>query len=306
MVAVFGVATAIPAGAHASIRGDGATRNGDVPVVRQVLTVPETLHVAWLHRGTFGYGTDPAQRFDAYWPDVRRGRQPGILLLHGGYWLEGDKADWRRVARRLAARGYAVFVANYRLSRQAPWPAQQEDAAAALGFIQRHAARFQLDPGRMVVLGSSAGGQIATVLGATGRGHLRGVVALSPVNAPYLAYVDGGLHGASRPERKLRHAVARLLRCTPTGALGIACLDRMRQATPQITTSAVPMLFVHSRGDFVPVEQSAAISDALSAAGVTADMKRVPGSAHGGGLLRSHRVYTMVVTWIDAVTGPDA
>jgi dipeptidyl aminopeptidase/acylaminoacyl peptidase len=66
------------------------------------------------------------------------------------------------------------------------------------------------------------------------------------------------------------------------------------------------MLFVHSRGDFVPVEQSAAISDALSAAGVTADMKRVPGSAHGGGLLRSHRVYTMVVTWIDAVTGPDA
>ncbi|HEU5161411.1 MAG TPA: alpha/beta hydrolase [Streptosporangiaceae bacterium] len=305
-----------PDAAHASsIRPNGATRGGDPPVVRLVVGATQTIYAPRrVHEATFAYGGDPAQRFDAYWT-VRLGdpagwaeRRPGVLILHGGYWLGGDKSTWRATARRLAARGYVVFSANYRLSGRAPWPAQLQDAAAALGYIQRHARTFRLDPRRMVVIGSSAGGQLATMLGAVGgvnapgARRLRGVVALSPVNAPYLAYVHGGRDDATARQRKLRRAVTRLVHCAPGGLDAAACLTRMGGATPRITPAAVPMLFVHSRHDFVPVTQSAAVQDALALAGVSADLKSVPGARHGGGLLRVRRVYAMVVNWIDAVT----
>ncbi len=297
------MALAVPAVAQASIGKDGATRAGVPPVVRLAAGTPQQVRGARLHRGTFGYGADPAQRFDAYWPDARPGgRQPGILLLHGGFWFSGDKTNWRPLARRLAARGYAVFSANYRLSTRAPWPAQRTDSAAALAYIQRHAGRFQLDPDRMVVFGSSAGGQLAAALGATGAHRLRGVVGLSPVNSPFLAYLDGGRDTANGAQRKLRRAVAQLVRCRPTGPAAAFCLARMQQTTPQITAAAVPMLFVHSRGDFVPVGHSAMVRDMLAGAGLTANVKLVSGSAHGGELLRRPRVYRMVVSWIDAVT----
>jgi acetyl esterase/lipase len=311
-----------PAAARASIRANGATRDGAPPIVRLVVGATQTMRAPRpVRQATFAYGTDAAQRFDTYWPVGPTGPAgsagsagsaagsaggakslPGILILHGGYWLAGDKSTWRSIARRLAARGYVVFAANYRLSPHAPWPAQLDDAAAALGYIQAHARRFRLDPGRMVVVGSSAGGQLATMLGATGGRHLRGVVALSPVNAPYLAYVDGGRADASAPQRKLRRAVTKLVRCVPAGADTAACLFRLAHATPRITATAAPMLFVHSRGDFVPATQSAAARDALAMAGVSADLKDVPGAAHGGGLLRARPVYKMVAHWIDAVT----
>jgi acetyl esterase/lipase len=332
-----------PAEARASIRPNGATRDGAPPIVRLVVGAAQTMRVSRpVRQATFAYGGDAAQRFDAYWPAgtaatgsagagsavtgsagagttatgttatgttatgsaAAAATLPGILILHGGYWYGGDKSTWRSIARRLAARGYVVFAANYRLSRRAPWPAQLEDAAAALDYIQARAGGFHLDPARMVVLGSSAGGQIATMLGATADRHIRGVVALSPVNSPYLAYVDGGRADATARERKLRRAVTRLVRCVPSGAGMAACLFRLAQATPQVTATAVPMLFVHSRGDFVPATQSAAVRDALAGAGVSADLKTVPGAAHGGGLLRARPVYTMVANWIDAVTAP--
>jgi acetyl esterase/lipase len=291
------------AGARASVRGNGATRDGDPPIVPLVISATTRVSAPRpLHQATFAYGRDAAQRLDAYWTAGSGGRQAGILLLHGGYWLEGDKSTWRPVARRLVARGYAVFAANYRLSPQAPWPAQLTDATAALGYIQRHAGRFHLDPSRMVVIGSSAGGQLATMMGVAGTGHIRGAVALSPVNAPYLAYVDGGRVGASAPRRKLRRAVAMLVRCVPAGIAAAACMNRIAAATPQVTASAVPMLFLHSRGDFVPAVQSAVVRDALAATGVTVDLKIVPGVRHGAGLLRAHHVAAMVEDWIDAVT----
>lgn len=298
--------TGHPAAARASIRANGATRDGAAPIVRLVVGAAQTMRASRsVRQATFAYGADAAQRFDAYWPaGPREGAAalPGILILHGGYWLGGDKSTWRPIARRLAAGGYVVFAANYRLSPQAPWPAQLDDAAAALGYIQGHASRFRLDPARLVVAGSSAGGQIATMLGATGGRRIRGVLALSPVNAPYLAYVDGGRADATALQRKLRLAVTQLVRCEPAGAAPAACFFRLAQATPQVTAAAVPMLFVYSRGDFVPATQSATVRDALALAGVSAELKIVPGAAHGGGLLRARPVYTMVGDWIDAVT----
>ncbi|MEV4255793.1 alpha/beta hydrolase, partial [Spirillospora sp. NPDC049652] len=70
---------------------------------------------------TFAYGKNARQRVDVYWQpadpkDKKAKARPGVFLLHGGYWLEGDKRSWKYLARRLTAQGFTVFAANYRLA----------------------------------------------------------------------------------------------------------------------------------------------------------------------------------------------
>ncbi|MCW2915941.1 MAG: Alpha/beta hydrolase fold-3 domain protein [Actinomycetia bacterium] len=258
-----------------------------------------------LEQRTYAYGTDARQQLDAYWGTPKSGRQPAVLLLHGGYWLGGDKASWKTFAQKLSARGYAAFAANYRLSQQKRWPAQRNDSVAALAYIKRHAARFHLDPNRVVVIGASAGGQLATMLGTygAGRNNVRGVVALSPVNSPYLAYLDGAKARARASQRKLRASVVQLIGCTPRPE-SAACWDRVQDVTPvnHVDKGDAPMLLMHSAGDFVPYEQSIALRDALTTAEIPVTLTKVKGSAHGATLLNDARVEKTVLNWVYAKT----
>ncbi|SEG46089.1 Acetyl esterase/lipase [Thermomonospora echinospora] len=256
---------------------------------------------------TYSYGKGARQKLDAYWrdsgPDDAAPR-PAVLILHGGYWMSGDKGSWRYMARRLVTRGYVVFSANYRLIPSSRWPSQREDVEAALDYIRSHAHRWNLDPSRIVVLGSSAGGHLATQLGTYGEGarRVRGVVALSPVVSPSQAYQDGGLAGADYPRVKLRHAVQMLVGCSPDEGAP-ECLDRLEDASSAAHAGAgdAPMLLVHSAEEFVPVSHSEGLAEALRAAGVPVTVRTVPGDAHGGTLLNDERLRESVIAWIDSV-----
>jgi acetyl esterase/lipase len=128
---------------------------------------------------------DRGEKLDVYLPANSFSRpRPAILLIHGGGWRIGDKADARErnIGRTLAARGYVVFSINYllnvgekdpatgrlRLSRLA-WPQNLHDCKTALRYIRAHASRHGVDPGRIGVMGGSAGGHLSMLLGATAR-----------------------------------------------------------------------------------------------------------------------------------------
>lgn len=121
-------------------------------------------------------------KLDFYAPPFRKDttRQPPCLVvIHGGGWDSGDNtqlADWNH---RWAARGWAVAAINYRLAPAHPWPAQRDDVRAAVAWLKANAGRLGLDPARLVILGRSAGGQIASAA-AYGLHDpaLRGLVAL--------------------------------------------------------------------------------------------------------------------------------
>lgn len=129
-------------------------------------------------------------KLDLYLPpfvaDTNRGR-PVLLVIHGGGWDSGDNTQLTGWNRRWAAHGWAVVAINYRLAPQHPWPAQRDDVRAALAWVKANAARQGLDAGRIVVLGRSAGGQIATA--AAYGAHdpaIRGVIALyAPHDMPF-------------------------------------------------------------------------------------------------------------------------
>lgn len=128
-------------------------------------------------------GPERAEKMDAYLPAKRFARPvPFILLIHGGGWRINDKADTRErnIGQNLAAAGYAVFSINYLLNvgekdpvtgkielTQVAWPRNFYDCKTALRFLRHEAARFGIDPQRVGVMGGSAGGHLAMLVGAT-------------------------------------------------------------------------------------------------------------------------------------------
>jgi len=95
---------------------------------------------------------------------------PVVLYLHGGGWTLGDLEGYDEQCRAVAATVGAVVVAlEYRLAPEHPFPAAVEDAWAALCWVADHADELEVDAGRLVVAGDSAGGNLTAVLSLLAR-----------------------------------------------------------------------------------------------------------------------------------------
>lgn len=110
-----------------------------------------------------------AQKLDLYIPTTGDGPFPVVIMIHGGGFMFGDKADGAGLTGvdQLLEAGYAVASINYRLSGEAQWPAQIHDAKAAVRYLRAVAAEYNLDPENFAAWGASAGGTLAALLGTT-------------------------------------------------------------------------------------------------------------------------------------------
>lgn len=110
------------------------------------------------------------QRLDLYLPTKRSAKHlPLIVFIHGGAWQNGDKASGKRFVNDLVASGEFVGASiNYRLSHHAIWPAQIHDCKAAIRWLRGNADKYGIDPERIGVIGTSAGGHLVAMLGTTG------------------------------------------------------------------------------------------------------------------------------------------
>ena len=107
---------------------------------------------------------------------VPPGARGVVLFLHGGGWVLGDLDGFEAFSRRFAvASGSAVLTVEYRLAPEHPFPAAFDDALAALTWVGEH--RAELPDGPVVVLGESAGGNLAAGLLATPTAQDAGVAA---------------------------------------------------------------------------------------------------------------------------------
>ena len=115
------------------------------------------------------YGADPAQRLDVYLPAAEGSDRPLILMVHGGAWRIGDKSARGVVTAKVQSwvPAGAVFVSiNYRMLPARDALGQREDVARALVFVQAHAREWGADPGRVVLMGHSAGAHLVALLSA--------------------------------------------------------------------------------------------------------------------------------------------
>jgi acetyl esterase/lipase len=113
-----------------------------------------------------------------------------IIHIHGGAFMMGSKGVAEQPSFvTFFNNGYICADINYRLSGDTLWPAQIHDCKAAVRFLKAHAAQYHVDTCRIGVIGESAGGNLASMLGTTGgvaelEGlHLGSIQATSRVQA---------------------------------------------------------------------------------------------------------------------------
>ena len=112
------------------------------------------------------YGADPLQRLDLF--PAPAGPAPAMVYIHGGYWVGGDKIGRRFPAPLYNDSGIAWAAINYRLAPGCPMDGIVADVRAALAWIYRNAADHGIDPDRIHVAGTSAGGHLTGMLLAPG------------------------------------------------------------------------------------------------------------------------------------------
>jgi acetyl esterase/lipase len=131
------------------------------------------------------YGADPLQKMDVYLPAGRsQANTYTLVMVHGGSWAGGDKADFNADITNVRSMlgNYAIFNINYRLANgsSVTLPQLVADVDAAFEFIAGKAAHYNINTGKMAVMGASAGGHLALLKAykSNTNGRIKAVVDL--------------------------------------------------------------------------------------------------------------------------------
>ena len=112
------------------------------------------------------------------YPSQIPGNRPCVIVVHGGSWAGGDSRQLPELNSYLAKLGYHVASINYRMAPEFQCPAPVEDLKNALQYLRSHATELSIDTNNFVLLGRSAGAQIAMLAAYTFHDTtIRGVVS---------------------------------------------------------------------------------------------------------------------------------
>jgi acetyl esterase/lipase len=197
-----------------------------------------------------------------------------VVLIHGGGWNRGDKSRFSCEANRLAQLGWDAFSINYRLDPPARFPAAVTDTLSAVRWIRAHAARFDLNPKKLAVLGSSAGGNLAALVATDGHGaRTKGSRVAAAVT--WSAPMD--LSTLARVRSFAGLTVQHYVGCAPT-----ACPQLYKEGSPvdSVDHSDSPMLIANSATELIPLSQAKEMAKKLAGAHVAHRLMVIPGSRH--------------------------
>ena len=255
-----------------------------------------------------------AQKLDLYIPEGT-GPFPVVIMVHGGGFMFGDKADGAGLTGvdQLLTAGYAVASINYRLSGEAIYPAQIHDAKAAVRFLRANAATYNLDPDKFGAWGASAGGNLVSLLGTTcGVAELEGDLGNNDQSSCVQAVVDwfgpidflkmqeqlteagcsASTDDASSPESTL---IGAAIQTVPEK---VALTNPMNYITPD----DAPFLIQNGTADCnIPPAQNKNLADALSAV-IGADKVTyisLEGAGHGGSQFETAENLQLVISFLD-------
>jgi acetyl esterase/lipase len=300
-----------PSGTDAEVvDGQPVAVNPELSTLPDITVVPD-----------IAYGDRPAQLLDACLPprddsagaeqpeapgtDLQQPDEPlraAIVVVHGGSWARGDKADiaWRAVCQWLASAGYVAFSVNYRLAPKHVFPAAFDDVSLAVRWLREPAQlhRFRIDPDRIGAFGGSAGGNLVALLGTEGSGppgtgsRVAAVAELSgPIDLTGLATTDD-----------FEPVQLTYLGCTSEDACPAAVA-----ASPfyQIDPTDPPFFVGHSIDERIPLAQAEIFVAGLRAAGVSVDFVAVKGRLHSIAMLDAD-LKKRIVGFFDAHIGTPA
>lgn len=231
-------------------------------------------------------------KLDLARPSEGAGPFPVVLCIHGGAWMVGSKGAYTPVLQMLAGAGYAAVSIDYRLAPRYRFPAQIDDVRLATAYLRTHAAELKLDANRMAVLGDSAGGHLALLLGLTEpQGRFRAVINLYGVSD-----VARWLPNPESEKIEGMDAATLIEKVYGTRDRGS---DVLRKASPltYVAKGNPAVLTMHGDADpTVRLEQSQWLHEALRKNGVEEKLVVVKGAKHG---FEGQDMQTCIFTVVD-------
>jgi alpha-L-fucosidase 2 len=233
---------------------------------------------------SFGEADGEKLTMDYYAPKGP-GVHPIAIVIHGGGYQRGDSKSGSEAycADFLAPAGYAVFSVNYRLAPKYPYPYMVYDVERSIRYLRHNARQWNADPGRIALVGGSAGGFLSNMVGLLSAPGDR--AATDPVD---------------RESAKVQAVVTLFAQSSfatvPLNRDVHALLDPLiqRKGEPQALREASPITYVGKnappflqilgdRDEYIPFTEATNLQAALQNVGVRCDIIRIPNGAHGTG-----------------------
>lgn len=230
-------------------------------------------------------------KLDIAWSKADRGNVPAIVNIHGGGWLMGDKNPNTAIIE--AQHGFVGISIQYRKSDVAKFPAAVHDCKTAVRWARANAEKYGIDPDRIGVIGESAGGHLAAIVGVSnGNDYLEG-------DGPYQTYSSDVQTAVDQfgptDFARMNDVPGNMDHNLPSGPesqfLGKPVQDApelVKRANPvtYVDKTDPPILIMHGEKDLdVIISQSELFHDALTKAGVTTRFVRVQNAGHGFGAI---------------------
>lgn len=257
-------------------------------------------------------------QMDIYIPRGLYRPAPAIVYIHGGAWLAGQKGSAMDFLDELYNQGYVIADINYRLSQDSIFPAQIYDCKTAIRYLKTHAARFRVDTSRVGVIGHSAGGHLAALLGTSENEpafeglHLGSPEANSRVHAVMdffgptdFLQMDHHLPRTAPDScsdylvhEKVDSPESLLVGCPITD-----CTDRVWAANPISYVNGNEPPFAIHHGNFdctVSPHQSILLYQSLQAQNADVSLDLYPGVGHGGPFFQSTAMKQRIDQFFDA------
>lgn len=236
---------------------------------------------------------NPRQALDLYLPKKRSTDKalPVIAFIHGGAWRAGDKrSGLRRLTPFIASGDYAGVSIGYRLTNEAQWPSQIHDCKAAIRWIRANAKKYNLDPEKIAVWGTSAGGHLVAMLGTSGGvKELEGKIGKhldqsSRVDVVVNFFGPAEMLTMGDHPSTMDHNAPDSPESLLIGGPILENKEKARSASPitHVTKDDAPILNVHGTADpLVPYPQSVDFNKRLVEAGVASNLITITDGGHG-------------------------
>jgi acetyl esterase len=274
------------------------------------LCLTASIHAEDLTNIEYGRVGKHSLLLDAHIPDGT-GPFPAVILVHGGAWIGGDKiSNVEPLFKPLTDAGFAWFSISYRLAADVvrnplaaalQLGAAESDVRRAVAFVKEHAPEYRVNPNKLVLMGESAGGQLAAMaaLRPDPGGAVQGVVAF---------YTPSDLASLVRTSGMIPDNVRDAVKGSSFDDILMAGLKEFSPIN-YVSATSPPFLLIHGTDDtIVPVAQSERFCDKLRTAGPGCELYKVEGGGHGIRAWQSSRLTDykpFMVRWLRQILARD-
>jgi acetyl esterase/lipase len=225
---------------------------------------------------TFSYAHNGEDLTLDFYHSTQNGTRPCVIIVHGGSWCGGNSQQLPELNSELARNGFQVASVNYRLAPKYKSPAPIEDIGEAIKYLKKHSQELDIDTNNFILLGRSAGAQLALVAAYTlPAENIKGVVNFyGPTDMA---------RGYEAPANPYVMDSRKVLEDFLGGPISkVPHMYKASSPVEVIGKKNVPTLIIHGRNDaLVSIEHGTRLQQKLAANNIPHYMLSLPWATHG-------------------------